>query len=91
MRILITGSTGFIGGFIVDYALDEGLEVFASTRKTSNKQYLQDERINFLELNFENLEKLEESLTNLRSEIGNIDYVIHNAGPPAPCGNVLGS
>jgi len=80
MRILITGSTGFIGGFIVDFALQEGLEVFAATRKRSNKQYLQDKRINFLELNLANPEKLQEFLANFRSEIGNIDYVIHNAG-----------
>ena len=52
-NILITGATGFIGGFIVDKALAEGMNVWVAVRQTSSRRYLQDQRINFLHLDFD--------------------------------------
>lgn len=80
MNILITGASGFIGGFIVDKALDEGLNVFAAVRESSSRKYLQDPRINFIEIDFGNCEKLTQQLEEFSKENGSIDYVIHNAG-----------
>jgi len=80
MNILITGASGFIGGFIVDKALEEGLNVFAAVRKSSSRKYLQDPRINFIEIDFSNCEKLTQQLKEFSKENGSIDYVIHNAG-----------
>ena len=80
MNILITGASGFIGGFIVEKALEEGLNVFAAVRKTSSKKYLKDPRINFIEIDFSNCEKLTKQLEDFSKENGSIDYVIHNAG-----------
>ena len=80
MNILITGASGFIGGYIVDNALAKGLNVYAVVRKSSNRQYLQNSRINFVELNFADPLKLIDQLITLKEEIGTIDYVIHNAG-----------
>lgn len=80
MNVLITGATGFIGGFIVDQALAEGLNVFATVRKSSNKQYLTDNRIQFLEFDFSDRQTLTESLKKFNDDHGNVDYVIHNAG-----------
>ena len=34
-KILITGASGFIGSFIVEEALDRGMEVWAAVRRTS--------------------------------------------------------
>ncbi|MCB0574571.1 MAG: NAD-dependent epimerase/dehydratase family protein, partial [Saprospiraceae bacterium] len=51
-RILITGASGFIGGFLVEEALKRNWEVTAAVRPTSNRRWLQDERIRFLELDF---------------------------------------
>ena len=51
MKILITGASGFIGSFIVEEALKQGFETWAAVRKSSSKEYLQDERIHFIELN----------------------------------------
>ena len=48
MKILITGSSGFIGSFIVEEALRRGFETWAAVRGSSSKAYLQDERINFI-------------------------------------------
>ena len=75
MKILITGATGFIGGFIVDKALNLGLEVWAAVRKSSSRKYLTDQRINFIELDFSDEEKLRRQLDGLA-----FDYVVHAAG-----------
>ena len=49
MNILITGASGFIGSFIVEEALQRGLEVWAAVRSTSSRRYLNDGRIHFIE------------------------------------------
>lgn len=75
MNILITGATGFIGGFIVDEALNRGMQVWVAVRPTSSRKYLTDPRIQFLELNLGNKELMKERMGNLK-----FDYVVHAAG-----------
>ncbi len=75
MNILITGATGFIGGFIVDEALNRGMQVWVAVRPTSSRKYLTDTRIQFLELNLGNKEQMKERMGNLK-----FDYVVHAAG-----------
>lgn len=75
-KILITGASGFIGGFLVEEALNNGFEVTAAVRPTSDKSYLQDPRIRFIELNL----KSEETMIRQLTEAGRFHYVIHNAG-----------
>ena len=74
-RILITGASGFIGSFIVEEALRRGMEVWAAMRATSSKQYLQDKRIHFIELDLSEKGKLKEQMSDLQ-----FDYVVHAAG-----------
>ncbi len=74
-KILITGASGFIGSFIVEEALKRGMDVWAAMRKSSSKQFLTDERINFIELNLDSEEQLREQLKDHR-----FDYVVHAAG-----------
>jgi nucleoside-diphosphate-sugar epimerase len=78
-RILITGASGFIGGFLVEEGLNRGLEVTAAVRPTSDRTWLQDARIRFLELDFQNEADLKEKLR----ATGHFDYVIHGAGSTA--------
>ena len=75
MNILVTGASGFIGSFIVEEALKRGFETWAAVRKSSSREYLKDERINFIELNLSSKEQLVEQL---RSHT--FDYVVHAAG-----------
>ena len=75
MKILITGASGFIGSFIVEEALKQGFETWAAIRKSSSKEYLQDERIHFIELNLSSKAQLIEQL-----QPHQFDYVVHAAG-----------
>ena len=74
-NILITGATGFIGGFIVDKALDMGMNVWVAVRPSSSRKYLTDERIHFINLDFDCKEQMVKEMSELR-----FDYVVHAAG-----------
>ena len=75
MNILITGASGFIGSFIVEEAIRRGFETWAAVRGSSSRQFLTDERINFIELNLSSEEQLKEQLKDHQ-----FDYVVHAAG-----------
>ena len=75
MKILITGASGFIGSFIVEEALRRGMETWAVVRGSSSRQFLQDERIHFIELDFSSQRQMEEALSGQ-----SFDYVVHAAG-----------
>ena len=74
-RILITGASGFIGSFIVEEALNRGMEVWCAVRKTTNRKYLTDHRINFIELNLGDVEQMVGAIGDMT-----FDYVVHAAG-----------
>ena len=74
-KILITGASGFIGSFIVEEALRRGMEVWAAVRATSSRQYLQDERIHFIELDLAHPDTLRQQLQGHCFQ-----YVVHAAG-----------
>ncbi|WP_101689588.1 NAD-dependent epimerase/dehydratase family protein [Dysgonomonas massiliensis] len=79
-KILITGASGFIGSFLVEEALRRGYDTWAGIRKSSNLDYLQDQRIKFIDFNFNSKEKLEKQLSEFYQKNGKFDYIIHNAG-----------
>lgn len=75
-RILITGANGFIGSTFTDCALARGWEVTAAVRPGSDRTYLQDPRLQFVHLHFDNEQALRRELL----ETGRFDFVVHIAG-----------
>ena len=75
MKILVTGASGFIGSYIVEEALRQGMETWAAVRPSSSRKYLQDERIHFINLNLSSKEELISQLDGQE-----FDYVVHAAG-----------
>lgn len=80
MKILITGASGFIGGFLVEEALRRGYETWAGVRTGSSRANLQDERIRFIDLNYNNPQALTEQLRDFACKHGAWDFIVHNAG-----------
>src|SRR6056297_400378 len=77
-KLLITGSSDFIGSFLVQKALEQGHEIHAGVRKISSRRYLQDPRIHFAEINLKDQNALQAVL-----EKQQFDAIIHNAGAVA--------
>ncbi len=75
MKILVTGASGFIGSFIVEEALRQGMETWAAVRGSSSRQFLKDDRIHFIELNLDSQQDLQRQLAGHE-----FDYVVHAAG-----------
>lgn len=80
MKILITGASGFIGGFLVEEALRRGYDTWAGVRAGSSRARLQDKRIHFIDLPYDRPEALTALLAGFARENGPWDYIIHNAG-----------
>lgn len=74
-RVLITGASGFIGGFLVEEALNNDLEVLAAVRKSSDISSLKNLNVEIVEIDFESIT----DMTKLFKTC-NCTYVIHNAG-----------
>ena len=56
--VLITGASGFIGSHLVETAIKLGYETWAGVRSTSSREYLNDRRIQTIELNLDCPEEL---------------------------------
>lgn len=72
MKALVTGSSGFIGGHLVEALAARGDEVFCLVRKTSNTRWL--EKINACLVYGECRDK-----QSLRNAVKGMDYVFHLA------------
>ena len=77
---MITGASGFIGGFLVKEALQRGYDVWAGIRQDSSHENLQDERIRFIHLKYDDKDALIAQLCEVAATWGKWHYVVHNAG-----------
>lgn len=78
-KILIIGAGGFIGGFIAREALSRGLQTWVAVRKSTSRRYLDDSRLNFVVLDYEDPAMMKEALISAAPE-GGWDYMIWNLG-----------
>ncbi|MCM1153089.1 MAG: NAD(P)-dependent oxidoreductase [Muribaculum sp.] len=79
-RVLVVGAGGFAGGHIVEEALRRGYDVTAGVRASTSRRYLTDERIKFLELDFDNPSTLAPALEEAASRGGKWHYIVYNLG-----------
>jgi nucleoside-diphosphate-sugar epimerase len=79
-KILITGASGFIGGFLVEEALAKGWDVWAGIRPDSSRRDLIHPALHFIDLNYDDTNSLSEQIKHQAAEFGAWDYVIHCAG-----------
>ena len=79
-KILITGASGFVGSFVVEKALELGYDTWAGIRSGSSREYLQDERIQFIDLAYGDKDKLAKQLAEFKAENEKFDYIVHVAG-----------
>ena len=74
--VLITGASGFVGFHLVEEAIFRRYKVIPVSRKNVIENI--DVKKFFFDLR--NKEEIRKVLLKIISEIGNIDYIIHNAG-----------
>ena len=76
MKILVTGSTGYIGKRIIPILINEGHDVVCAVRDKYrvDKNYLEDEHISVVEADFLKLETLQ----NIPKDIDVAYYLIHS-------------
>jgi nucleoside-diphosphate-sugar epimerase len=79
-KVLITGASGFIGGFLVDEALCRGYEVWAGIRKQSVRDNFKDKNVHLINLFYEDKNELARQIHETAEISGKWDYIIHNAG-----------
>ena len=80
MRVLVVGAGGFVGGYLCDEALKRGYEVWAGIRSSTSREYLGDDRLHFVEIDFDSSESIARSLRGVMSEGERWDYVVYNLG-----------
>lgn len=78
--MLIIGAGGFIGGFIAQESLRRGYDTYVAVRRTTSRRYLDDPRLHFVVLDYENPQAMSESLREAAPESGKWDYMIYNLG-----------
>lgn len=73
--MLIVGAGGFIGGFIAEESLRRGYETWCGVRESTSRRYLTDPRLNFINLDYGDTDKLSEQLNG-----HHWDYIVYNLG-----------
>ncbi|OMC77644.1 hypothetical protein BK125_14045 [Paenibacillus odorifer] len=74
MRALITGTTGFVGQHLASYLINNGIEVWGTTRDYLNEVNLV-EGVKIVPVDFENIESLVKVLDDIQP-----DFIYHLAG-----------
>lgn len=74
-KVLITGASGFVGSHLVESAWQEGYDVFAAIRSSSNVQHLASLPVTWVTLSMADVDQLAVELAERQ-----YDFIIHCAG-----------
>lgn len=80
MKVLIVGAGGFIGGFIAKEALERGYDTYVAVRESTSRKYLDDNRLHFVVLDYDDCEQMEEALKASLPQGEKFDHVVYNLG-----------
>ena len=78
--ILITGSSGFVGSYLLEEALLRNYSIYAGIRDPEIKSSFSDPKIKYFELDIQNPLKCTFDLGEIVRAQGSFDYIIHTAG-----------
>ena len=87
-KLLVVGAGGFIGGFIARKSLELGYETYVAVRESTSRRYLDDERLKFVVLDYDDEQSLAARLRQALPEDERWDYIIYNLGA-TKCVNFL--
>lgn len=79
-RLLVVGAGGFIGGFIAAESLKRGFDTWVAVRSTTSRRWLDDERLHFLVLDYDDEDAMAREITAALPEGDKWDYIIYNLG-----------
>lgn len=79
-NVLITGASGFIGGFLAEEGLKRGYQVYAGIRSSSDTQYIQNNNIQLFTTDLSDKSKLIKDFLHYKKMGITFQYIIHNAG-----------
>lgn len=79
-KVLVVGSSGFIGSNLVKEALYQGYNVHAGVRKSSNLQLLPRDGIQLVEFDLSSPVQIKSVLQDFAVQNEHFDFIIYNAG-----------
>ena len=79
-RVLIIGAGGFIGGFIARESLEREYETWVAVRESTSRRYLDDERLKFVVLDYDDVDKLVDKFEKALPDGEKWDYIVYNLG-----------
>ena len=78
--VLIVGAGGFVGGFLARMALDCGYETYVGVRQSTSRRYLDDPRLHFVVLDYDDAEAEATQLTGATPSPAGWDCIVWNLG-----------
>lgn len=79
-RVLVVGAGGFIGGFIAAQSLARGYETWVAVRSSTSRRWLDDERLHFMVLDYDDEDMMAQTLAGALPEGECWDYIVYNLG-----------
>lgn len=79
-KVLIIGAGGFIGGFIANESLRRGFDTWAGVRASTSREFLKDSRLEFIELDYANVDSMAHTFATSLPEGEKWDWIVYNLG-----------